>query len=407
MTSWRDYLKKYPIEYLAIFILCIAFISAVALAAYKILAFPIFLVSLVSILICFATMVVRLIANKEQSTLISFAYKHLFLPNEFGIDELLGLLISDKWKQLNINVVDEFFRTMIVICKSDDYEMKRRIAEALPALYKINLEKTKDLARILRKDWDSQKWKSDNRRRTIESLSYILDKDEEFVKENLVIKGDDEIYTIIAIVEIINELRWKRNKNYYDNSFKNVLNSLPGLGRSPNEIDALRELWSLLNQIHQNTPPEIISAFQRLINEKNICLQMCVARNIKWLFDKTSLREIIYIEYPKETLNIMSTFLQSDRHRYVRRPIAKERSVDYLISLLNNSNYSDNAKEIIWMLHKDPDDIIRITSFDKVEKILEVDNSFGKDIIKFVAEHDSNQKLAVRAKNLLSRYKIE
>jgi len=84
---------------------------------------------------------------------------------------------------LKIYPIEEFFTTIKRLSKQSDYEMRRRVAEALPALYQIDLENGKELFKIIRMDWDDN-WKSDNRRRAIESLCYLIENDKKFVKNN-------------------------------------------------------------------------------------------------------------------------------------------------------------------------------------------------------------------------------
>ena len=124
------------------------------------------------------------IRQRNKTMLISFTSKYLLEEEEPKIDELLGILIAGRWEKLKIDPIEEFFECLKKISqKTDNYEMRRRIAEALPALFKIDFEESKEIVRILREDWD-QRWKADNRRRAIEELSFIISKDKDFVKQD-------------------------------------------------------------------------------------------------------------------------------------------------------------------------------------------------------------------------------
>ena len=186
--------------------------------------------------------------------LISFTSKYLLEKDEAKIDELLGILIAGKWEKLKIDPIEEFFNCLKRICKKSNFEMRRRIAEALPALFKIDLERSKEIVEILRRDWD-ERWKSDNRRRTVESLSYIVKKDKDFVRENLQIVDGDEIFTIIAIVEILDVWREKINKKEAENLFENLIEEIKERKYRDDEITAISELWNLLYIIRNDPIP--------------------------------------------------------------------------------------------------------------------------------------------------------
>ena len=137
------------------------------------------------------------------------------------------------------------------MCKKSDFEMRRRIAEALPALFKIDLKRSKEIIEILRQDWD-EGWKSDNRRRTIEALSYIAKEEKDFVRENLQIIHGDEIFAIIAIVEILDVWKEKINSIEAEELVKKLTVEMKGRNYKDDEISAVSELWDLLNLIHYN-----------------------------------------------------------------------------------------------------------------------------------------------------------
>jgi len=345
------------------------------------------------LLLAFLPIYFYLIKKREQIMLISFTSKYLLEKEGSKIDELLGILIAGKWEKLKIDPIEEFFKCIKEMCRKSDFEMRRRVAEALPALFKIDLEESKDIVEILRRDWD-EKWKSDNRRRTIEALSYIVKREKDFVKDNLQIVDGDEIFAIIAIVEILDIWREKINKKDAEKLFKKLTAELKDSKYKDDEISAIFELWNLLYLIH-NDPHQAIRRFDELKDKdtSNIYVQICIARNLKYF----------YKTFPERILNLMEYFIQEDKHKNVRRPIAKEDSVECLISLFRDKRLSERAKGIVWKLINDEDDVIRLATFDKIEKILDIESEFGNRILQHVAEKDRNPKLVERAKKLLSR----
>lgn len=331
------------------------------------------------------------IRQRNKTMMISFTSKYL-LEEEPKIDELLGILIAGRWEKLKIDPIEEFFGCLKRICeKKDNYEMRRRVAEALPALFKFDLEESKELVETLRQDWD-QRWKADNRRRTIEELSYIVKKEKDFVKKNIQIIEGDEIFTIFAIVEILDELRKKVKKEEAERIFSDLKNEMETKNFGEDEINAVSELWALLDLINSD-PDQALKKFDDLKESPNVYIQICGARNLKHFFKRS----------PERILKLMNYFLGEDKDKNVRRPIAKEDSVDCLINILRDKRLSDKAMATIWKLIQDTDDTIRFATFDKIEKIMDVDNDLGKKIIKYVAQNDPDKKLVIRAENLLKK----
>lgn len=344
-----------------------------------------------SLIVSFLPIIFYIIKKRDQIILISFTSKYLLEKEESKIDELLGILIAGKWEKLKIDPIEEFFNCLKRLCEKSDVEMRRRIAEALPALFKIDLERSKEIIEILRRDWDEE-WKSDNRRRTIEALSYIVNEEKDFVRENLQIIYGDEIFAIIAIVEILDVWKEKINSIEAEELVKKLTVEMKGRNYEDDEISAVSELWDLLNLIHYN-PNQSIKRFEELKDIPNIYVQICIARNLKHLCKK----------FPEKMLDLMEYFMQEDKHKNVRRPIAKEDSVECLISLLRGKQLCEKAKNMIWKLINDEDYIIRLATFDKIEKILDIDSEFGSKILQHVIEKNRHPKLVERAKNLLRR----
>lgn len=392
--QFRKWLRKKEnilIEFLSILFAVIITASALILYFYDLLDLPTLLGAVFGLVLTFLPIYFYLIKKREQTMLISFTSKYLLEKEEAKIDELLGILIAGKWEKLKIDPVEEFFKCLREMCLKSDFEMRRRISEALPALFKINLEESKEIVEILRRDWD-EKWKSDNRRRTIEALSYIIDKEKEFVKNNLHIIEGDEIFAIIATVEIIDVWREKVNKKEAEKLFTELKNEMKGQPYSVDEVNAISELWNILYLI-RSEPNQVIKKIEELKDNSNIYIQICIARNLKHLCKR----------FPQKMLSLMDYFIEKDKHKNVRRPIAKEDSVGCLIELLQDKRHFEKSKEVIWKLINDEDDIIRLATFDKVEKILDIDTEFGKKILQHVIEKNRHSKLVERAKTLMRR----
>ncbi|GAI04933.1 unnamed protein product, partial [marine sediment metagenome] len=197
---------------------------------------------------------------------------------------------------------------------------------------------------------------------------------------------------IIAMVEVLDVWREKIDKREAEKLFTELKNEIEECEYGNDEINAISELWNLLYLIHSDIN-RAITKFEELKDNPNIYIQICVTRNLKHLFKR----------FPERTVNLTAYFIEEDRHKNVRRPIAKEDSVERLITLLRDRRHSEKAKEIIWKLSNDEDDIIRLATFDKIEKILEIDNEFGKKILQHIIKNNRHPKLVERAKILMSR----
>lgn len=379
------------VEILSIFVWGMFSLIALVLYLCKLIDIVAFVSIIIGLIFAFLPLYNYLIKKRDQTILISFTSKYLLEEQEDKVDELLGILIAGKWRKLKIDPIEEFFKCLKKLSIESGYEMKRRIAEALPALYRIDIEESKDIVKILRRDWDDE-WKSDNRRRTIESLSCILNKDKKFARENIHIIENDEIYSTFASVETLDVWRTEFSKKEAESIFSELKKELKGQNYSEDEIIAVNELWNILDVINIDVN-EAIKKIEELKNSKNIFIQIVIARNLKHFCKR----------FPEKTLNLMDYFLKTERHKNVRRPIAKEDSVECLINLLEDKKVSQKAKEVVWKLINDDDDIIRIATFDRIEKILNIDRTFGRDILKHIIKRNKHTKLVERANNLSKR----
>ena len=315
------------------FYVIIAAVSLVLLLAEKINGID-FLATIFVLFISFLPIHLLLIKKRNQANLISCTAKYLLLADESKIDDLLGMILGGKWDKLKLDPIDEFFTCLKKLLRKSDYEMRRRVAEALPVLFSIDVEESQELTNTLRTDWDV-KWKSDNRRRTIEALSYIVKKNKSIVREYLKIFEGDEIYTIIAIIEIIciwGDDNTAAGKAEREQMLNNVIDQMKSFGHDNSHIEAISTLWDMLNLMHSN-PSDALQRFNELKDDPNIYIQIGIARNLGY-FCK---------QFPEGCIKLMASFIEESRHKYVRRPIAKENNVDSLIYLLNNRQYTDKV----------------------------------------------------------------
>lgn len=347
--------------------------------------------AIVALLVAIASSYFQKQKNEHQTALITITAKYLLERETSYVDEILGTLISGKFTKIKIDAIAEFFECLQSICNGKDFEMRRRVAEALPALFQINMEKSMNIFEILRRDWD-KRWKDDNRRRAIESLNSIIDEDKKFVIGNINIIDNDRIFTVIALTEILSCC--VKHAKLEDIKFSKLLEDMHYRKFGSDEIESIEELWNLRKLISK----DIKSALDKcnlLKDNTNEYIQICVARNIKFFCKKFSV----------STLNLMEYFINQTMPKNVRRPIAKEDNLDCLISLCKDKECSSRAQSVIWKLMTDDDEIIRLAAFDKIEKIISIDEELGKRILVHIINYNHNSTLVQRAKNLLKKSK--
>lgn len=363
----------------------------------------------IAFIIALIPLYLYVIKKRDQTLIMSFTTNYLIEEDYARLDELLGILIAGRLERLKIDPIDRFYKCLEEVCKSSNVEMRRRLSEALPALYKIDLEKSKDIVSMLRYDWDNDRWKSDNRRRAIESLSYIVKKEKKFVLDNLKIKEKDEFITLIAVTEILYKIKTQLGSRDADKFFVELINDMGQRKYSPFEIDMIKKMWDVLNMINSDFD-SAMGEFFILRSSDKLYYQVFVARNFRLLCDgypKCIKKKHCFNSYPERSLEFMEHFLNQGKHKYTRRPISKEDSLECLLILLGYTNFKDKVVRIIWKLFRDEDDIIRITSFDKIENIMEVDKRLAIEILNHIISNEKNERLVHRAKNLVKSKDIQ
>ena len=393
------------VDVLGFLIYALIFIGGITLLISGILSAFEVISLFITLLLASLPLYLYLIKKRDQTLLICFTSKYLMEKDESRLDDLLGILIAGKIERLKLDPVDEFFKSIGSFCETGDVEMRRRISEALPALYQINLVNSRDIVSLLRNDWDEY-WKADNRRRTIESFNYLIGKDNSLVLDNINIIDKDEFITIISILETLYYLKGFVTDKVINNKLEHLKKSMLQMGFPQSEIGLLTKIWELLKSIKENPQSALAQLISISKNTSDLCLQIFAARNFRLLcngYPNCFKKAHCLSASPERSLDFMESFLSKDKHRNVRRPIARERSLECLVILLKNRNHKNRAKEIIWKLLNDIDDIIRITAFDKIDNILDVDNDFGYEIINHLINNEKNEKLWNRAKRLLSR----
>jgi hypothetical protein len=374
------------LESLSLLAHAIAIVFFTSLFIVRLIDFNTFIGSIVTLSITATLLILGLAESRFEANVISSVAQYMLKGDISLIDDLLGKFISGKWEITASDPAEGFFAVLEDVSRHGSYEMRRRISEALPALFRWRLDKAENLARILRHDWDDD-WKTDIRRRVVESTPFLLSKKAESATFFLDYHEKDEIFTAMAIVEVAHEwLRSDRKK--MEEFFVNFKSKVQQI-YSAEEIEGLAVLNDIMKTISANTF-EAVKKMEDLCKSKNVYVRIAVARHIPSVFQK----------FPDSAFNLMECFLKPEEHENVRRPIAKENCTKAIINALKDPRLKNRAESILWKLFKDSDEIIRITAFDLVDELMTVDLKLCQDIVNFVADNEKNEHLQRRARRL-------
>lgn len=122
-------------ELLGFLVLSVLVIIWAMLFLFSIIDLVNFIPILFNLVISLVTIYLIYIRQRKRLVFVCITSKYLLEKKE-NIDEILGILIGKKWNRIKIDPIHEFFNCLEHLCEGDDYDMKRRISEALPALFK-------------------------------------------------------------------------------------------------------------------------------------------------------------------------------------------------------------------------------------------------------------------------------
>ncbi len=340
--------------------------------------------------------IMRRAANRD-AILIEITTSYLLRGGKPFLDSLLGKLISGTWRRELLKPGDALFDVLKQISEGEDWAMKRRIAEALPALGSIDPKRALEIIQVLRDDWEPTRWKTDLRRRVVEALvipaapgySPLIDtiKPRELIPL-LQLREKDQVYVAMAITEASYE--WEDTQPKKGPELRNDLLNFMSVTFPKDESESVSALMDLLQLSKRKEMTATLAKLEEMSNSPNTYIRIACSRNVLILSER----------FPEKTLDLMLKFLETSQPNNVRRPIAKERSVDFLISIARSQAYRQKAHEVLWKLFSDPDSIISETAFDKAESLKEKDKELLISICDFVLGRDTSQELLDRVKRL-------
>jgi len=333
----------------------------------------------------------------RHSMLIEVTMSYLVEGGKPFLDHLLGKLISGTWHGEDFKPGNALFKVVEEICLGQDWEMKRRIVEALPALSEIDEKRSLSAIGILRDDWEPIKWKSDLRRRAIEALviaparnhtPLIYRAKPAIITSLLKLREKDQVYTVFATLEALHD--WEELQPKLVGELQTDALAFSSKTYTREEKNAIKELANLLSIAKNSNAAILAEKITKMLASKNHLIRIAAGRNIIRLSDR----------FPDKTLDLIAKCLESDQHVNVRRPMARERPVDLVIRMLNKPLFRSKAESILFKLISDPDDLVRIPTFDKIETIVDQDKQLALKMCDFILANDKSQVMLERANHI-------
>lgn len=336
-------------------------------------------------------------AARKQEILVEVTMSYLIHGGKSFLDYLLGKLIGGKLHKEELKPGDALFDVLETICQGQEWEMKRRIVEALPTLGEVNTKRTMKIARILREDWEPLRWQSDLRRRTVEALAIPFKKGRiplidrikpEEIKVFLELREKDQVFTAMAIAEVLHE--WEDTQPKISVTLQDDLIQLSKKMFTADESQAIEELLNFLKVLRTVDILTASEKLEQMSKSPNILTRVAASRNVLKLSDRL----------PEKTLDLMFKLADHSEPKNVRRPLAKEQSVKFLVKMLANHTFRAKAEKLLLALISDPDEIIRITTFDMAETLRDKDNEFLLKICNYIIENETSPILRERVQTV-------
>jgi len=293
------------------------------------------------------------------------------------LDHILGLIIYGSGR----HAWEVLFRLLEEAALAGTVEIRRRICEAFPRLLDIDVDRTVQLMEILREDYDEDRWKADNRRRTVEALPALSKMRLEKAIELLAPRGGDEVYTTVAIIEAVHDLDELHGpKARAEQLIKDLLDHLRH--QDEEEYATALFLWTLLGRIRVD-PREALETCAQLVDTGTIMERICITRNLPRLLET----------FPVEVLELFKRLGDPSEHKNVRRPVAK--AVPFFVGVLKRSDLYDHeavekAQEVLHVSAHDTDGIIRRAITDNLFDLIDAEPEMAKHLVveHFIKDED-------------------
>jgi transcriptional regulator with XRE-family HTH domain/3-methyladenine DNA glycosylase AlkC len=276
------------------------------------------------------------------------------------LDDLLGDCIANPSPQGSLP-----FTVLAAVARSPRWELKRRLAEALPALLEVDAARTVALMETLRVDPPDPEWRTDIRRRVIEALPALWQARPEAVALLLHWQEGDEVYAGLAMLDALFEIG--------DPALATEVRADLFAHARPRDGQALRIYAEILDRCTADPDGALAIVGAHREDEARL-VRICVAR---------ALHRLLSVR-PAETLKLMRSFLRREEgqpveHQNVRRALARHPTG--LIALLD-SPYDEAALALLEALTADQDVHIRRAICDVLPDVVDRSPEVALDLIE-------------------------
>ena len=303
---------------------------------------------------------------------------HPLGEEERYLDDLLGDCLAGPPKRALP------FTVLAAVARSPRWELKRRLAEALPALLLVDPEWTVPLMETLRGDPPDPEWRSDIRRRVIEAAPALWNVRRLAVPPLLRWREGDEVYAALATLDALAEIG---DASLSGEIRPDLMVHVQNGDRKPVALYA-----ELMDQCTSD-PDGAVQAIEHHLTDDQRLVRICVARLLPRLLASR----------PAATLKVMRAILRRQdgrpaEHQNVRRAVA--RHLSGLIGLLD-SPYDEPALALLGTLAADEDVHIRRAVCDALSDMVAQAPEVALDLIEEYLLHDRDRFVQERTWNAL------
>jgi hypothetical protein len=295
------------------------------------------------------------------------------------LDDLLGDIIAGKPKGKGLP-----FTVLHAAARSPHWELKRRLAEALPALFSIDPQQSLTLVRTLRDDPPDLEWRTDIRRRAIQAIPALWQQHPHEALPLLQWREGDEVYAALATLDVLADIG---EASLADEVKADVLEHIEETHRRAVTLYA-----QVLEQCSADPDAAVRSIAQHHDDDERL-VRICMTRPLHRLLRQR----------PAETLKLMRYVLRREKgqpveHQNVRRAVA---SYSQELAELLDTAYDQSALDLIRTLIADQDIHIRRRMCDALNTLVERFPGIALDLIQGFLLQDRDQFIHERTWNAL------